>query len=56
MKSPNKREFQLTAINNLPDFKDITKIFKKFIAEQYSFFGNNTTLTSDLSFQFRKNL
>ena len=54
MKIPNERQLQLIAINNLPDFKDIAKIFKKCIAEQYPFFGNNTTLTSDHPFQFRK--
>ena len=27
MKIPNKRELQQIAINNLPDFKYITKIF-----------------------------
>ena len=54
MKIQNKREFKQIAINNLPDFKYITKTFKKYIAEQYSFFGNNTILRSGHPFQFRK--
>ena len=58
MKIPNKRELQQIALNHSSDidFKDFIKIYKKFIAEPYSFLVNNTTLSSDDPLRFRKNL
>ena len=58
MKIPNKRELQQIASNHSPDidFKDFIKIYKKYTAERYSFLVNGTTLPSDDSLRFRKNL
>ena len=58
MKIPNKRELQQTALNHSSeiDFKYFMKIYKKCIAEQYSFLVNDTTLSSDNPLSFRKNL
>ena len=58
MKMPNKRELHQIALNHSSDidFKDFIKIFKKFTAESYSFFVNDTTLPSDDPLRFRKNL
>ena len=58
MKIPNKREFQQIALNHSSDidFKDFMKIFKKCPAKTYSFLVNDTTLPSDDSLRFRKNL
>ena len=58
MKIPNKRELQQTVLNHSPDidFKDFMKIFKKCTAKPYSFLVNDTTLPSDDSLRFRKNL
>ena len=58
MKIPNKRELQQTALNHSSeiDFKYFMKIYKKCIAEQYSFLVNDTTLSSDNPLRFRKNL
>ena len=58
MKVPNKRELQQIALNHSSDigFKDCMKIYKKFTAEPYSFFVNDTTLPSDDCLRFRKNL
>ena len=58
MKIPNKRELQQIALNHLSDidFKDFMTIFKKYIAESYSFLVNDTTLPSDDPLRFRKNL
>ena len=55
---PNKRELHQIALNHSSDidFKDFIKIFKKFTAESYSFFVNDTTLPSDDPLRFRKNL
>ena len=50
MKSPNKREFQQTALNHSSDInsKDLTlKIYKKCTSEPYSFLVNDATLASD---------
>ena len=49
MKIPNERELQQIALNHSSDidFKDFMKIFKKYIAEPYSFLVNDTTLSSD---------
>ena len=58
MKIPNKRELQQIALNHSSDihFKDFMKIYKKYIAEPYSFLVNDTTLPSDNPLRFRKNL
>ena len=58
MKIPKRRELQQIAINRSSDidFKDFIKDYKKCTAEIYSFLVNNTTLPSDNSLGFRKNL
>ena len=58
MKISNKRELQQIALNHSSDidFKDFIKIYKKYTAEPYSFFVNDTTLPSDKPLRFRKNL
>ena len=58
MKIPNKRELQQIALNHSSDidFKDFMNIDKKCTAEPYSFLVNDTTLPSDDSLRFRKNL
>ena len=58
MKIPNKRELQQTAINHSfdIDFKDFIKIYKKCNDKSYSFLVNDTTLASDNTLRFRKNL
>ena len=58
MKIPNKRELQQIALNHSSDcdFKDFIKIYKKCTTEPYSFLVNDTTLPSDDSLRFRKNL
>ena len=58
MKIPNKRELQQIALNHSSDidFKDFMNIYKKFTKEPYSFLVNDTTLPSDDSLRFRKNL
>ena len=49
MKIPNRREFQQTVLNHLPDIdsKDFMKLYKDYIKEPGSFLGNNATLPSD---------
>ena len=58
MKILNKRELHQIAINQSSDidFKDFMKIYKKRIAEKYSFLVNDTILPPDNPIQFRKNL
>ena len=58
MKIPNKREFQQIALNHSSDIdlKDFIEIYKKCTAESYSFLVTDTTLPSDDSLRFRKNL
>ena len=58
MKIPNKRELQPIALNHSSDidFKDFMKIYKKYTKEPYSFLVNDTTLPSDDTLRFRKNL
>ena len=55
-KIPNKRELQQIAINHSSDIntKDFTNIYRKCIAEPYSFLVNDTTLASDNPLRFRK--
>ena len=53
MKIPNKRELQQIALNHSSDInsKDFIKIYKKCIAEPYSFLANDATLASDDPFK-----
>ena len=57
-KIPNKRELQQIAINHSSDIstEDFVNIYRKCTAEPYSFFVNDTTLASDNTLRFRKNL
>ena len=57
-KIPNKRELQQIVINHSSDIstKDFENIYKKCVAEPYSFFVNDTTLSSSDPLRFRKNL
>ena len=50
-KIPNKRELQQIVINHSSDIstKDFINIYRKFTAESYSFFVNDTTLASNNS-------
>ena len=54
MKIPNKR----IAFNDSSDidFKDFINFYKDYPKEPYSFLVNDTTLSSDNSLRFRKNL
>ena len=58
MKFPNKIELQQIATNHSSDinFKDFIKIYKKCIAEPYSFLVNDTNLPSNNPLRFRKSL
>ena len=58
MKIPNKRKLQQIALNHISDidFKYFMKIYKKCIAESYSFLINDRTLPSGDLFRFKKNL
>ena len=58
MKTPNKRELQQIAFNHSSDteFQEFMNLYKKFTAKSYSFLVTNTTLASDNSLLFRKNL
>ena len=58
MKIPNKRELQQIAINHSSDIntKDFANIYRKCTDEPYSFLVNDTTLASDNTLRFRKNL
>ena len=58
MKIPNKRELQQIALNHSSDidFKGFMKIYKKCTTEPYSFLVNDTSLPSDETLRFRKNL
>ena len=55
---PNKRELQQIASDHSSDigFKDSKKLYKDYTKEPFSFLVNDTTLSSDNSLQFRKNL
>ena len=57
-KIPNKRELQQIVSNHFSgmDFKGFMKHCKDYTKAQYSFLGNDTTLSSDKPFRFRKNL
>ena len=58
IKIPNKRELQQIAFNHSSDidFQDIMNLYKKCTAKPYSFLVIDTTLRSDNSSCFRKNL
>ena len=58
MKIPNKREFQQIALNHSLDidFKIFMNLYKKCTTKPYSFLMIDTTLASDNSLRFRKNL
>ena len=55
MKIPNKRELQQIAFNHSSDF-DFMNLYKRYILEPSSFLVIDTTLSSDNSLRFRKNL
>ena len=58
MKIPNKRELQQIAINHSSDIntKDFIEIYRKCADKPYSFLVIDTTLPSNNSLRFRKNL
>ena len=58
LKIPRKRELQQIALNHSSDigFKDFMKIYKKCIAEPYSFLVNDTTIPSDNRLRFGKSV
>ena len=58
MKIPNKREVQQIASHQSSDadFKYFMKSFRNYTTEPYSFLVNDTTLPSNDSLRFRKNL
>ena len=53
---PNKRELQQIATNHSSDIspKDFINIYRKCTVEPFSFFVNDTTLSSDNHLKFRK--
>ena len=58
MKSPNKREPEQIVFNLASDIdiQDLISLYKKCTAKPYSFLVTNTTLASDNSSRFEKNL
>ena len=58
MKIPNKRELQQIVFNHSSDidFQDFMNLYKKCTTNPYSFFVIDTTLASNISLRFRKNL
>ena len=58
MKIPNKRELQKIVFNHSSDidFQDFMNLCKKSTVEPYYFLVIDTTLPSDNSLRFRKNL
>ena len=58
MKITNKKEPWQIVLNHSSDidFKDFMKVYKKCIAEPYSFLVNDTALASDNPFRFTKNI
>ena len=58
MKTLNKRELQEIVFNHSSDieFQDFMNLYKKLTAKPYSFLVIDTTLASDNSSRFRKNL
>ena len=58
MKIPNKRELQQIASNHSSDIdpQDFMNLYEKCTAKPYTFLVIDTTLASDNSLHFRKNL
>lgn len=58
MKIPNKKELQQIPIDYLSDidFQNSMEIYKKYSAKLYSFLVKDSTLQSNNSLYFRKNL
>ena len=58
MKITNKRKLQQIAFNNSAymDFQEFMNLNKKCTQKPYSFLVNDTTLASDNSSRFRKNI
>ena len=58
MKITNKRKLQQIAFNHSTymDFQEFMNLYKKCTQKPYSFLVNDTTLASDNSSRFRKNL
>ena len=58
MKIPSKRELQQITVNHSSDIntKDFIEIYRKCTDKQYSFLVIDTTLSSNNSLRFRKNL
>ena len=58
MKIPSKRELQQITVNHSSDIntKDFIEIYRKCSDKQYSFLVIDTTLSSNNSLRFRKNL
>ena len=56
MKIPSKKELQQINHSSDINFKDFMKIFEKYTEEPYSFLVNDTTLPSNNSLRFGKNL
>ena len=58
MKSPNRREPEQIAFNHSSDIdiQDLVSLYRKCTAKPYSFLVTNTTLASDNSSRFEKNL
>ena len=58
MKIRSKRELQQIASNHSFDneFKDFMKLYKEYTTEPFSFLMKDTTLPSDNSLRFRKNV
>ena len=56
MKIANKTKLQQIASNSPSniDFKDLTKLFKDYTKEQFSFLLNGTTFSSDNQLKFRR--
>ena len=58
LKIPNKKKLQQIASKHSSDidFKDFMNLYKDYTKKPYSFLVNDTTLSSDNSLRFRKNL
>ena len=58
IKIPNKRELQQIAFKHSSDinFQDFMNLYKRCAAKPYSFLVIDTTLASDISLRFRRNL
>ena len=58
MRIPNNGELQQIPFNHSSDidFEEFVNLYKKYTAKLYSFLLIETTLASDISSRFRKNL